>query len=77
MVSLFHATLHLESKEERKRALLETVCRLKRDSINWRSAHLQPTDLAGLQKIVEERKRLEDLERGRVTCIFPWIEEMI
>ncbi len=67
VVSLFHATLHLESKEERKRALLETVCRLKRDSINWRSAHLQPTDLAGLQKIVEERKRLEDLERGRVT----------
>lgn len=67
VASLFHATLHLESKEERKRALLETVCRLKRDSINWRSDHLQPTDLAGLQKIVEERKRLEDLERGRVT----------
>ena len=67
VASLFHATLHLESKEERKRALLETVCRLKRDSINWRSDHMQPTDLAGLQKIVEERKRLEDLERGRVT----------
>ncbi len=67
VASLFHATLHLESKEERKRALLETVCRLKRDSINWRSDHLQPTDLAGLQKIVEERKRLEDLERGRAT----------
>ena len=67
VASLFHATLHLESKEERKRALLETVCRLKRDSINWRSDHLQPADLAGLQKIVEERKRLEDLERGRVT----------
>ena len=67
VASLFHATLHLESKEERKRALLETVCRLKRDSINWRSDHLQPTDLAGLQKIVEERKRLEDLERGRVS----------
>lgn len=67
VASLFHATLHLESKEERKRALLETVCRLKRDSINWRSDHLQPTDLAGLQKIVEERKRLEDMERGRVT----------
>ena len=67
VASLFHATLHLESKEERKRALLETVCRLKRDSINWRSDHLQPADLAGLQKIVEERKRLEDLERGRVS----------
>lgn len=67
VASLFHATLHLENKEERKRALLETVCRLKRDSISWKSEHLMPTDLLGLQKIVEERKRLEDLERGRVS----------
>lgn len=67
VTSLFHATLHLESKEEAKRAVLETVCRLKRDSIAWQSEHLLPTDLGGLQKIVEARKRLEDLERGRVT----------
>ena len=67
VTSLFHATLHLERKEEARRALLETVCRMKRDSIAWQSDHLLPTDLGGLQKIVEARKRLEDLERGRVT----------
>lgn len=67
VTSLFHATLHLERKEDAKRAVLETVCRMKRDSIAWQSEHLSPTDLAGLQKIVEARKRLEDLERGRVT----------
>lgn len=67
VTSLFHATLHLERKEDARRALLETVCRMKRDSIAWQSAHLLPTDLEGLQKIVEARKRLEDLERGRVT----------
>lgn len=67
VTSLFHASLHLESQEEAKRAVLETVCRLKRDSIAWQNQHLAPTDLTGLQKIVEARKRLEDLERGRVT----------
>lgn len=67
VTSLFHATLHLESKEEAKKAIFETVCRLKRDSIAWQSNHLLPTDLGGLQQIVETRKRLEDLERGRVT----------
>ena len=67
VTSLFHASLHLENQEDAKKAVLETVCRLKRDSIAWQSQHLAPTDLAGLQKIVEARKRLEDLERGRVT----------
>ena len=67
VTSLFHATLHLERKEDARRALLETVCRMKRDSIAWQSDHLLPTDLEELQKIVEARKRLEDLERGRVT----------
>ena len=67
VASLFHASLHLEGQEEARRAVLETVCRLKRDSIDWQNEHLAPTDLAGLQKIIEARKRLEDLERGRVT----------
>ena len=67
ITSLFHASLHLESEEDAKKAVLETVCRLKRDSIAWQSTNLPPTDLFGLQRIVEARKRLEDLERGRVT----------
>ena len=67
VTALFHATLHLEGEEEARKAVLETVCRLKRDSITWKNEHLAPTDLAGLQQIVEARKRLEDLERGRVT----------
>lgn len=45
VTSLFHATLHLERKEDARRALLETVCRMKRDSIAWQSDHLLPTDL--------------------------------
>ena len=67
VTALFHATLHLEGEEEAKKAVLETVCRLKKDSIAWKNENLAPTDLLGLQNIVEARKRLEDLERGRVS----------
>ncbi len=67
ITSLFHASLHLESEEEAKKAVLETVCKLKRDSIAWQSVNLSPTDLLGLQRIIDAKKHVEDLETGRVT----------
>ena len=56
VTSLFHATLHLENDQERRRALRETVCRMKRDSIAHQSQSLAPTDIAGLQRLVEAKK---------------------
>ena len=44
VTALFHATLHLEGEEEAKKAVLETVCRLKKDSIAWKNENLAPTD---------------------------------
>ena len=67
VTALFHATLHLEGEEEARKAVLETVCRLRGTALHGRMNIWPPTDLAGLQQIVEARKRLEDLERGRVT----------
>lgn len=67
VTSLFHATLHLENDQERMRALKETVCRMKRDSIAHQSQTLAPTDIAGLQRLVEAKKHLEEIESGKVT----------
>ena len=67
VTSLFHATLHLENDQERRRALRETVCRMKRDSIAHQSQTLAPTDIAGLQRLVEAKKHLEEIESGKVT----------
>ena len=67
VTSLFHATLHLENDQERRRALRETVCRMKRDSIAHQSQALAPTDIAGLQRLVEAKKHLEEIESGKVT----------
>ena len=67
VTSLFHATLHLKNDQERRRALRETVCRMKRDSIAHQSQSLAPTDIAGLQRLVEAKKHLEEIESGKVT----------
>ena len=67
VTSLFHATLHLEGDEERKQAIREAVCRLKRDSIAYQTSNLAPTDMIGLQKLLEARKRLEEIESGKIT----------
>ena len=40
------------------------ICRLKESSIGWRSDHLDPTDMTGLMKLMEDKKALERLQRG-------------
>ncbi|MCD8151055.1 MAG: DNA primase, partial [Clostridiales bacterium] len=60
--ALFNARIEsLDKKQDREKALNETVRRVKQNSIAYRSRHLDPTDIAGLQKLVEDRKRLAKL----------------
>ncbi len=60
--ALFNARIEsLDKKQDREKALNETVRRVKQNSIAYRSRHLDPMDIAGLQKLVEDRKRLAKL----------------
>jgi DNA primase len=46
--SLFHTELPLENLEQEKRqALTDVVCRIKEDSIAWRTEHWILSDMAG------------------------------
>lgn len=66
--SLFHARIQdLETKAEREKAIKETIVRMKRNSIEKRSASLSPTDLAGLQQIMQDKRRLEELEKLHIS----------
>ncbi len=42
--------------EEREKALKETVVRMKNHSIEEAAAHLDPTDIRGLQRLMEAKK---------------------
>lgn len=66
VTSLFHATLHLETEEERQQALLDVICRMKQNSIEYRNARLAPTDMKGLMQIIEDKKALEKLKQGNI-----------
>ena len=68
IAGLFNAKiLEVETQAEKEKALRETVIKLKEHSISYRSRHLDPTDLAGLQKLVADKKSLQELQKIRFT----------
>lgn len=65
IAALFNARLkEVVTPAEREKALWETVIRLKENSINYRSKHLQPSDMEGLQALIADKKGLQKL-RGQ------------
>ena len=52
---------------ELEKALNETLLRVLRGSIEYRTAHLDPADMAGLQKIVADKRRVEAIGRLHIS----------
>ena len=48
-------------------ALKETIIRIKQNSINYRSEHMNPTDLNAMMQILEDRKALQQLEKLHIS----------
>lgn len=68
VAGLFNARIHeVETKSDMEKAIKETIIRIKDNSIKYRSDHLDPTDLAGLMKVVEEKRALEQLEKLHIS----------
>lgn len=68
IASLFHARIpEVVPGPGMEKALKETVVRIKQNSINFRSSHLNPTDMAGLQQLVEDKRQLEQLEKLHIS----------
>ena len=65
VASLFNATIHLETQQEQDRAFADTLLRIKAESLAEKNRNLDPTDMAGLQQILREKKELEELGRKR------------
>ena len=64
IAALFNARIPAAlTKEDREKALKETIIRIKENSINYRSQNLAPTDLQGLMKLVEDKRALGELRK--------------
>lgn len=68
VAELFHARIHeVDSAAERDKALKETILRVKDNSITYRSAHLEPTDMQGLQQLVADKRTLQNMEKIHIS----------
>ena len=60
--AVFNARLkQVETKEETEKALQETIYKIRQEALNRKGKELAPTDMAGLQKLIQERRELQKL----------------
>lgn len=66
--SLFHTRIqNLSTKEEREQALKETIMLVKKNSIDHQTKNLNPTDMPGLQRLMNEKRKLADLKNLHIS----------
>lgn len=68
VAALFNTRIReIKTAHEQKKALKETIIRVKKNSIEEHSAKLDPTDIQGLQKLMEAKRALQDLEKLHIS----------
>ena len=68
VAGLFNARIHeVETQNEMEKALKETIIRVKQNSIEFREAHANPTDINAMMQFIKERKDLQQLEKLHIS----------
>ena len=68
VASLFHTKIkELTTLGEQEKALKETIIRVKNHSIEEAARNLAQTDIAGLQRLMEAKRQLQDLEKLHIS----------
>ena len=68
VAGLFNARIHeVETQSEMEKALKETIIRVKQNSIEFREAHANPTDINAMMQFIKERKELQQLEKLHIS----------
>lgn len=68
VASLFHTRIQkLHTKEEQEKALKETIIRVKNNSVDYATKMLDPTDIMGLQRLMEAKRSLQDLQKLHIS----------
>ncbi len=66
--SLFHEKIkHKSTKKEQEDAIKETILRVKSNSIDFQTRNLEPTDLKGLQNLMNAKRGLEDIKKLHIS----------
>ena len=65
--SLFQTNIQVESEAEMEKAFKETLQRIASYSLEQRRTHLDPTDMAGLQQVILDKKRIPEIQKLNIT----------
>ncbi|MCI7813677.1 MAG: DNA primase [Lachnospiraceae bacterium] len=64
VAELFNTTVPVETKEDLEKAVRETIARVMENSLAAQNAKLDPTDMAGLQRLIANKRKLQDLSKS-------------
>ena len=67
VAQLFNTEVPVENEKELEKAIQDTIRKVMEHGIEQRTATLDPTDIAGLQKLVEAKRRLQELGRLHIS----------
>ena len=65
--SLFNTQVPVQTEEEQKKAIRETIRKVMETALEQRSASLDPSDIASLQKMIEGKRKLQELDRLHIS----------
>jgi DNA primase len=64
---IFNTEVPVESPKEQEKAIQETIHKVMENSIDQKTATLDPTDIVGLQKLIDAKRRLQELGRLHIS----------
>lgn len=68
VASLFHTKIReLTTAKEQEKALKETVLRVKNHSIEEATRNLDPTDMEGLQRLMNVKSKMQDIQKLHIS----------
>lgn len=67
VAQIFNTEVPVETPEEQQKAIKDTVRKVMEHGIELRSADLDPTDIVGLQKLIDAKRRLQELGRLNIS----------
>ena len=67
VAQLFNTAIPIENPKEQEKAIAETVRKVMDYGIKQRTRRLDPSDIRGLQELIEAKRKLEELDRLHIS----------
>ena len=66
---LFNTKVPLQSEEGTKKAIKETVVKIMEAALEQQNQHMDPADLSALQKVLDGKRRLQELGKLKISLV--------